>query len=107
MKGSYVQRGETIDYKNSTASEIAANQVVALKHRIGFAATDIPVGAIGTLNTVGVFEMAAETTNAFEIGQKVYFAGGKVVADETSGVVAGYTVADKAANSAIARVKID
>ena len=106
MKGVYVQRGETIDFKNNTTSAIAPNDVVTMTKRIGIAATDIPVGAIGTVHVVGVFDMPAETTNEFTAGQTVYLSDDKVVADATGGVVAGFVVEPKAANSAVARVKI-
>lgn len=106
MKGIYVQRGETIDYKNSTVTAIATNDVVALTNRIGVAATDIPVGAIGAVHVSGVFDLVAETVNAFTVGQTVYLSGETVVADNTGGIVAGFVVETKATNSAVARVKI-
>lgn len=106
MKANYVQRGETIDFKNGTVAAIAAGDVVALTNRIGIAATDIPIGAIGTVHVVGVYDLPAETTNAFTPGQTVYLSGSKVVKDSTGGVAAGYVVEAKVANGAVARVKI-
>lgn len=106
MKASYVQRGETIDFKNSTGAAIVANDVVMLTNRIGIAATEIPIGAIGTVNVVGVYDLPAETVNAFTPGQTVYLSDSTVVKDSTSGVVAGYVVEAKVANGAVARVKI-
>lgn len=106
MKASYVQRGETIDFKNATEAAIAANDVVSLTNRIGIAATDIPIGAIGTVHVVGVYDLPAETANAFTPGQTVYLSSSTIVQDSTGGVVAGYVVEAKATNGAVARVKI-
>lgn len=106
MKARYVQRGETIDFKNTTESAITANDIVTLTNRIGIAATDIPIGAIGTVHVVGVYDLPAETVNAFTPGQTVYLSNSTVVKDSTSGVVAGYAVEVKPANGTVARVKI-
>ncbi|HJF34175.1 MAG TPA: DUF2190 family protein [Sporosarcina psychrophila] len=106
-KANYVQRGEVIDYKNVTASAIVANEVVELATRIGVAATEIPVGAVGGLNVMGVFDIPADTTEAFTAGQTVYYKGGKITSTEADAIPAGYAVVAKATAGAVARVKID
>lgn len=106
MKAVYYQRGETIDFVNNTAADIAANDVVTLTSRIGIAATAIPVGHKGAVNVMGVYALPAETTVAFTVGQKVYLANDTLTA--TEGVVfAGYVVEPKALATATAFVKID
>lgn len=105
-KANYVQRGEVIDYKNVTAGEFKANDVVPLTSRIGVAATDIPVGEIGGVNVIGVFDISAESTEAFVAGQDVYYKDGKITSTNTDAIAAGYAVDAKAISGAIARVKI-
>lgn len=105
MKAIYIQRGDVIDFKNETAANIETGDVVTLGSRIGVAVADIPIGATGSVSTSGVYEIEAETTAAFNVGQAIYFEDGKLTA--TSGSVsAGFAVASKLAVTAKARVKI-
>lgn len=105
MKAKYVQRGENIEYKNTTLANIEAGEVVALASCISVALVNIPVGATGNVSTVGVYEMEAETTAAFEPGQALYYADNKLTA--TSGAVrAGVAVAPKLLASNKALIKI-
>lgn len=105
-KANYVQRGEVIDYKNVTSSAIEANEIVELTSRIGVAATEIAVGAVGGVNVIGVFDIPAETTEAFTAGQDVYFKNGKITSTDTGTIPAGYAVDAKVTAGAVARVKI-
>ena len=105
MKATYLQSGETIDFTNNTGKVIAANDIVGLTNRIGVAATEIPVGAVGSVHVSGVFALPADNTTAFTVGQNVYYATDKVVA--TSGnVVAGFVIESKAAAGTLVKVKI-
>lgn len=103
---SYVNRGEVIDYKNNGASKINANAVVPLETRIGIAATDILVGAVGSINVIGVYDIPALTTEAFKAGQAAYWNGTAITITAGSNVPAGWIVEAKASAGAIARVKI-
>lgn len=103
----YVQRGETIDFINSTGADIAAGEVVALTARIGVAATAIPVGTKGALNVMGAYDFPALTTETLTVGQSVYYKDGKIQATDTGAVPAGWVVEPKAQAGAVARVKID
>lgn len=105
MKAVYTQRGETIDFVNNTGATIAANDVVTLTSRIGVAATEIPAGAKGALHVTGVFQLPADNTTAFTVGQSVYLATDKV-SGTSSAVTAGFVVEPKAQNAAFALVKI-
>lgn len=107
MKANYVQRGETIDFVNSTAANISAGDVVALSTRVGIAATEIPVGTKGALNVMGVYDFPALTTESLTVGQAVYFKDGKIQATATDAVPAGWVVEPKALAGSVARVKID
>lgn len=102
----YVQRGEVIDYKNEGTTAIKANDVVSLATRIGIAATDIPVGVTGTINIIGVFDIPADNTAAFTVGQAVYFKDGKLTGTDTGAIYAGWVVEPKATAATKARIKI-
>lgn len=102
----YVQRGETIDFVNSTEADISAGEVVEIGTRIGVAATYIPVGRKGALNVMGVYDLPALTTEALTVGQAVYFKDGKIQADDADATPAGWVVEPKATAGSIARVKI-
>lgn len=105
MKAVYIQRGESIEYKNTTSNLIAVGDVVTLDKRIGIAGYNIPAGATGTVHLQGVYELDAETSAAFNVGQTVYLATDKVSAT-TGDVVAGIVVAPKASTGTKARIKI-
>ena len=52
-KGTYWQRGESIDYVNSGDTKIDANTVILYGSRIGIAGADIPAGEKGSLLVEG------------------------------------------------------
>lgn len=68
------QRGEAIDYTNTSGSKIAANTIILLGSRIGIAGGDIPAGETGSLHVSGVFEVPkeyADSGKALTAGQEV------------------------------------
>ena len=69
----YIQRGETLDYKNSTDAAILAGTVVLFGDRIGVAGGEIPAGAVGDLHVVGVFEIPKKTGVKLEMGEAVVY----------------------------------
>lgn len=73
MKANYVQRGEALDYKNTTKDMIAAGDVLVLGTRIGVAGTDIVPGGLGTVRVDGVYEIAKEDKVEMTVGTEVYF----------------------------------
>lgn len=77
---SFVQKGDIIDFPNSTESNIEYGQVVVLGNHVCVAAENIEPGNIGGLRTNGVFEFNAEKTGEIKIGDPVYY-------DETNGYV--------------------
>ncbi|KAB8126913.1 DUF2190 family protein [Gracilibacillus oryzae] len=105
-QANYVQRGESIDFTNNGSSDIKANDVVALANRIGVAGCDIPVGATGSINVLGVYDMPADTATEFAVGEEVYWDGSKLTATATDNTPAGWVVMAKPAATTIARVKI-
>lgn len=109
----YYQRGESLDYTNSTLSKIVANTVIELTGRIGVTGTDINPGETGSLHVCGVFKIAKTGTSKIEMGQAVYFDGTGITdaADDggspaTPYTPAGYAVAEAAAAATEILVKL-
>ncbi len=106
----YIQEGKIINYQNGTDGKISYGDVVVLSGRIGVASVDIPTGSIGTVQLEGVFEISAETSAAFTVGETVYWDGANkrvTAAKPTSdAVVAGIVVEPKASSAAAAFIKL-
>ena len=101
------QRGESLDYTNSTGDAIPAGTVVILEDRIGVAGCDIPAGAVGSVHVTGVFEIDKTSGgSAVKMGQKVYFDGTGITDTEDSNTPAGYAAADADADAATIKVQI-
>lgn len=106
-KAIYVQKGEILDFTNTTGEEIGYNDVVTLDSRIGVAKDIIPVNAVGSVAVTGTYELPADTTAAFVVGEQLYWdeTAGKVV--KTAGdIAAGWAFGNKIAAGAVALVKI-
>lgn len=104
-KAVFVQKGDNIDYINTTGAEIGYMDVVPLGSRIGVALEPIAIGATGTVSTTGVYSIAADSTAAFLTGDALYWSGGKAV-KTAGGVAVGWAIADKAQAGAVVTVKI-
>lgn len=74
MKARYVQRGETLDFLNSTEAAIGYGEIVAIGNRIGVAGCDIPAGGVGTVHMTGVFELP-KGAEAVAMGADLYLSG--------------------------------
>ena len=106
-KATYYQRGEILDYVNSSNKDIAAGSIVAIGNRVGVAGTDIPVGAVGTLAVEGVFIMPKAASLAISQGDEVYYNDTNGNIDKTaSGVPAGYAVIAAGASDTEVFVKL-
>lgn len=101
----YWQRGEKIDFLNSTSSTIKNGEVVTLGERIGIAGDDILAGQIGTVVLTGVFKIAKDSSN-IKIGNALYFSNDKVTSTKTGIVVAGMAVADAGTDATEALVRL-
>lgn len=100
----YIQRGESLDYKNATGAVITAGTPIKFGARVGVAGCDIAPNELGSIHVDGVFEFPTEATIAE--GAEVFFDGTKILAATASGAVkAGYAVAASAAG--IVAVKIN
>jgi predicted RecA/RadA family phage recombinase len=105
----FIQKGETIDYKNAGETDIAYNDVVALgTNRIGVAEEKIAAGLTGSLNVTGVHEFAAINTAAFSVGDPLYWdtTAKKLTNVSQDNVPAGWATEPKAQTGTTARVKI-
>lgn len=107
-KATYWQRGESLDYPNSSGSQIDAKTIVVLKSgatgRIGVIGNDIPNGATGSVHVTGVFEMAKSSTNAIALGEDVYWDGTGITeaSNDGGGTPTYYPKAGFAAAAAVA-----
>ena len=112
MKAAYWQRGEALDYANTTAEKIEVNTVLIIGDCIGVAGMDILSGEIGTVHVDGVFEMDKVDTTELPMGKKVYLAEDGITAASTgegaaANVLAGYAAAPAAADAKRIFVKIN
>lgn len=108
MKASYCQRGESLDYTNSSVLKIEAGEVVNLITRIGVAGTEINPGEIGSVHVVGVFKMDKATSEAISMGTAVYYDENAecITATAASNIPAGYATASASASDAYVYVKL-
>lgn len=102
------QKGERIDYINSTGSKIAANTIIPFGSRIAVAGADIPAGEKGALVVEGVFELPKDSA-AITAGAEVYWNADDAVitATSTGNTLAGYAVDAAAEGDAKVLVKIN
>ena len=107
MKATYWQRGESLDYKNTTDAIIPENTVIAISTRIGVTGTAINPGEVGSLHVSGVFEMPKKTeSEVITLGANVYFDGTGITATASGNTPAGYAVEKSDATSATVLVKL-
>ena len=107
MKATYVQRGETIEYKNTTDSMIKVDDVVCLGSRIAVAGDNIKNGETGILHTIGVFEIKKKESEVIDQGTNVYYSetdGITTTAD--SNIPAGYAFKSAIATDTTIYVKL-
>lgn len=106
-KAAYWQRGETLDYMNTTDTKIEANTIIPFGSHIGVAGTDILPGELGSLVVTGVFEIPKTATGAIEMGTEVYFDGEGITDTEGEGTtLAGYAAQAAAAADTVILVKL-
>lgn len=103
-----VQRGESIDYKNSGENKINVGDVVVFANMCGIAETDIAPGESGAVRLDQVWELGAVTGSEFAVGDIVYWNPTNKYATKTStnNTLLGIVIAPKASAAAKCRVKI-
>lgn len=104
----YVQRGETLDYRNATDKVIPCDTVVAVGGRLGVTGGEIKPGELGSLHMVGVFKLPKSGTDAIEMGAAVHFDGAGITATAAEGTTtpAGYAAATSEASDKFVLVKL-
>ncbi|MEW4411537.1 DUF2190 family protein [Clostridium sp. AN503] len=112
MKAGYVQKGESLDYKNTGSTVINAGDVVVFGSRIGVAGGPIPKGETGSIHMEGVFKMDKKAGETITAGTEVYYSVDGITATKAAEGVsgelpkAGYAVADAAEAAAAVTVKL-
>ena len=107
MKARYVQRGEALNFLNSTETVIGYGEIVAIGNRMGGAGCDIPAGAVGTVHMTGVFELP-KGAEAVAVGADLYLNGEGVTgtAPKEGAVAIGYAAAAAAQGDGFVPVKL-
>lgn len=104
------QRGEALDYINSTEDAIAANNIVVIGSHLGVAGTNIEAGAVGSVHVVGVFEMPRTGSAAIAMGADLYW-DGTAITDTAPGegikTPIGYAAAPADASATTVMVKLN
>lgn len=75
VKAEYVQRGETLDYKNTTAKVIPCDTILAIGGRVGVTGGEIKPGELGSLHMEGVFRVKKSADGEIAQGQALVFDG--------------------------------
>lgn len=113
MTTRYIKPGDALDYTNNGGSAINVNDVVVCGSFIAVAATNIAVGATGSILGDGVFTLPKKAGTAMPAGTKVTWSvadSAVIVGAGVTGDVFGCGVVveqDAAAADTSARVLID
>lgn len=104
----YLQRGEALDYRNTTETTIPHGTIVTIGTRIGVTGCDIPPDHLGTIHVCGVFRIKKTGTDAVKLGQALYFDGTGITTTESgdTAIEVGYAAADAEATDETVLVKI-
>ena len=108
-KAEFWQRGEALDYTNTTTATIPANTIVKIGDHIGVTGTDIEPNKVGSLHVGGIWEIPKTGTKKIDMGATVYFDGnGNGITDTAAGNTAvGYAAASATAEDTKILVKLD
>ena len=106
---SYYQRGENIDYTNSTDETIPANAFVVVGSLAGVTGTEIPPHGVGSLHIEGVFSLPKKKSEKIEMGSVVVFTDDAVekAGEEGTEAPIGIVIAEAAAEDETVLVKIN
>lgn len=111
-KAEFWQRGEALDYTNTTTATIPANTIVKIGDHIGVTGTDIEPNKVGSLHVGGIWEIPKTGAKKIDMGATVYFDGSGITDTATGNTATGNTAVGYAAASATAEdtkilVKLD
>lgn len=68
-KAEFWQRGEALDYTNTTTATIPANTIVKIGDHIGVTGTDIEPNKVGSLHVGGIWEIPKTGTKKIDMAQ--------------------------------------
>lgn len=105
-KAAFWQRGETIDYKNTTTSAIEANTVMAFGKRVAVAGMTIAPRETGSLHVTGIYRFEKAEGEIAE-GAEVYLSAEGKISTTASDVKAGFAVEAATAADTSVLVKIN
>ena len=105
---SFIQKGDKLDYTNSTGTDIGYLDIVVVNNKVYIASAAIANGATGILEATGVWEFPAVATTAFSFGDKIYYdaTAGNVNKTASGNSYCGLAVAAKASSGTSAWVNI-
>lgn len=103
MRATYIQKGDTLDYKNTTDTPIEAGEVVGFGNRVGVAGTVIRDGETGSLHMTGVFKLPKKTGESIALGADVFYTADGITA--VAGASKAPTPASADGNSKIGTAK--
>lgn len=81
----FISHGNTLDWTNGTGADVASGDGVMAGSLFGIAAGDIADGEQGVLNVNGVYELPKTASQAWTVGQKVYWTPGGAATTVASG----------------------
>lgn len=105
----FIQRGEALDYTNSTNKTIPAGSIIPIGKIVGVASTDIEPSALGAVHVTGVFAMPKKATVEISMGEPVYLEDGVITNEagaENANIPAGYAVSSAASSATEVAVKL-
>lgn len=106
-KAEFWQRGEALDYTNTTTATIPANTIVKIGDHIGVTGTDIEPNKVGSLHVGGIWEIPKTGTKKIDMGATVYFDANGITDTATGNTAVGYAAASATAEDTKILVKLD
>ena len=106
-KAEFWQRGEALDYTNTTTATIPANTIVKIGDHIGVTGTDIEPNKVGSLHVGGIWEIPKTGTKKIEMGATVYFDGNGITDTAAGNTAVGYAAASATVEDTKILVKLD
>lgn len=94
MTVKYVEKGETIDYANTSGSTILANTPVVVGEQIGVAIDDIPDQTTGVLAMEGVFNLPKVDAAVIAQGERVLWDSSAGAFDDSAAIAASGDVSN-------------
>ena len=98
-KAEFWQRGEALDYTNTTTATIPANTIVKIGDHIGVTGTDIEPNKVGSLHVGGIWEIPKTGTKKID--------GNGITDTATGNTAVGYAAASATAEDTKILVKLD